>query len=270
VRHKRTVRTIVIAVSILVVVVVGAAWAIIDASKHEAPAPAVAVTPPPPAPQPPLAAPPPAAEPAAAPAPADATTAAPAKAEPAKVEAEPAKPPAAVKEPAKVVAKAPAPAAPPRPAATRPGTAARAEAPAPAEKPAAPPKKKDSVLDFDQGAEDDLAAALGGGAGRSVYVPPKPGAANLPDRLTDGQITEVVRGRVDDLRGCASQSPGGKGTLKVAWTIQPDGIPKDVRSLTPELANSEFARCITGVVKGLRFPRLADPKGQPVTFPFGY
>ena len=56
----------------------------------------------------------------------------------------------------------------------------------------------------------------------------------------------------------------------MAWTIQADGAPKDVRCLTPELANGPFAQCITGVVKGIRFPRLGDPKGQPVTFPFGY
>ena len=43
-----------------------------------------------------------------------------------------------------------------------------------AEKPA--PKKKDGLLDFDQGGEDDLAAALGSGTGgRKVYVPPAAG-----------------------------------------------------------------------------------------------
>ena len=56
----------------------------------------------------------------------------------------------------------------------------------------------------------------------------------------------------------------------MAWTIQADGTPRDVRCLTPELAQGQFAQCIGGVVKGIRFPRIADAKGQPVTFPFGY
>jgi hypothetical protein len=43
-----------------------------------------------------------------------------------------------------------------------------------------------------------------------------------------------------------------------------------VRCLTPDLAQGPFAQCISGVVKGIRFPRIGDPKGQPVTFPFGY
>jgi hypothetical protein len=149
--------------------------------------------------------------------------------------------------------------------------AAAAPAAAPAEKPA--PKKKDSLLDFDAG-EDDLTAALGGSAGRSVYVPPKPGGAAAPDRLSDAQITESVKLHVDALRRCASEQqarePGAKGTLKMAWVIQPDGVPRDVRCLTPDLAQGQFAQCIGAVVKGIRFPRIADAKGQSVTFPFGY
>jgi hypothetical protein len=105
-------------------------------------------------------------------------------------------------------------------------------------------------------------------------VPPKPGGAGAADRLTDAQITESVKLHVDALRRCAGEQqarePGAKGTIKMAWTIQQDGAPKDVRCLTPDLAASPFAQCITGVVKGIRFPRLGDPKGQPVTFPFGF
>jgi predicted Zn finger-like uncharacterized protein len=273
VRHKRTVRTIVIAVAVLAVVVVGAAVAVIKSgvigggTLVAAPPPPVAPPPAPPAPAPsvpsaPLAAAEPATPPPAAP--------------PATPKAEPVAEPPAVKEPPRTAAKpAAAPASPKTPAA-KPPTSARAEAGEPApkpERPAAPAKKKD-VLDFDGGGDDDLAAALGGGgatAGKgSVYVPPKPGAAVLADRLTDGQITETVKGKMDDLKVCMAKPPPGHGALKVAWTIQPDGSPKDVRSLTPELASSEFSRCITGVVRSLRFPKLGDAKGQPVTFPFGY
>jgi predicted Zn finger-like uncharacterized protein len=281
VRHKRTVRNVVTVVVVLVAVAAGAGYGVYTFAGREParpppPAPVAAVPAPAPAPAPAAATPPPpAAAPAATPpppvepAPAAAAAAAPTKAEPPKAEPpppEPAKPAPPPREPVKVAAKPP-PA--PRPALT----AAPKPAPPPAEKPATAPKKKDSVLDFDQGAEDDLTAALGGG-GRSVYVPPKPGGSTASDRLSDAQITESVKLHVDALRRCASEQqarePGAKGTLKMAWTIQPDGAPKDVRCLTPDLAASPFAQCITGVVKGIRFPRIGDPKGQPVTFPFGF
>jgi hypothetical protein len=269
VRHKRTVRTIVLAVVALSVVVVGAAWAVINLGHKEATPPPTVATPAPVA-QPPAA--PPAPPPPAA-------VAEPGKPEPAgePAKAEPVKAPPAP-EPAKAAAKAPPPpaaraATPPAPKAA-PAVAKAEPPPPPPAKPAAPPKKKDSVLDFDQGAEDDLTAALGGTGGRSVYVPPKPGGTSAPDRLTDAQITESVKLHVDALRRCAAEQqarePGAKGTLKMAWTIQQDGAPKDVRCLTPDLATSPFAQCITGVVKGIRFPRLADAKGQLVTFPFGF
>jgi hypothetical protein len=142
--------------------------------------------------------------------------------------------------------------------------------------PAAPAKKKDGLLDFDQGGDDDLAAALGSGSGgRKVYVPPASGAAAAPpDRLSDGQIMESVKLHSDALRRCVSEQqarePGVKGTIKVAWVVQLDGTPRDVRCLTPEFAQGEFAKCMLGVVRAIRFPRVGDPKGQPVTFPFQF
>jgi len=189
----------------------------------------------------------------------------------------------AAPEPAKVAeaapprkAKAPPP-APPRPARPQVAQAAppapRPAAPAAA---AAPAKKKDGLLDFDQGGDDDLAAALGSGSGgRKVYVPPATGAATAaPDRLSDGQIMESVKLHSEALRRCVSEQqarePGVKGTIKVSWVVQQDGVPRDVRCLTPEYAQGEFAKCMIAVVRGIRFGRVGDPKGQPVTFPFQF
>jgi len=293
-RHQRSVRTgvtIGIATALVVGGGAGAAWWFLGRPETR-PAPPVAQAPAPaPAPAP-VPSPPPAAAPApvepsrpdaAAPAGAVATAdpakpelvaAEPAKAEPAKPAPAPAKaePVAAKKAPAPPPAAKAAPAKPPpaKPQVAKAEPAGAAPAPPP-EKPAA--KKKDSLLDFDSG-EDDLTAALGGASNRTVYVPPKPGGTAAPDRLSDAQITESVKLHVDALRRCASEQqarePGAKGTLKMAWTIQADGAPRDVRCLTPELAQGQFAQCIGGVVKGIRFPRIADAKGQPVTFPFGY
>ena len=84
------------------------------------------------------------------------------------------------------------PARPARPPVAQAAPATPAAKPA-AETPAG--KKKDGLLDFDQGGDDDLAAALGSGSGgRKVYVPPAAGTATAaPDRLSDGQIMESVK-----------------------------------------------------------------------------
>jgi len=277
-RHKRTMRTVVLGAVLVVVAAVGGAFAWIQLTARP-PVPVAAVTPPPVTP--PDAAPavpvtpPPIAEGAAA---GNALAAAPAATN--AVAATAPVPAPATPEPAKATEVAPPrkvkapPPAPPRPA--RPQVAQAAPpAPRPAA-PAAPAKKKDGLLDFDQGGDDDLAAALGSGSGgRKVYVPPATGAAAAtPDRLSDGQIMESVKLHSDALRRCVSEQqarePGVKGTIKVAWVVQPDGVPKDVRCLTPEYAQGEFAKCMIAVVRGIRFGRIGDPKGQPVTFPFQF
>jgi hypothetical protein len=175
-------------------------------------------------------------------------------------------------------------AAAPRRAKAPPGAVARpprppvAQAPPPGRPPAEKPvpRKKDGLLDFDQGGDDDLAAALGSGAGgRKVFVPPAAGGPVAPpDRLGDAQILESVKLHADELRRCVTEQqarePGVRGTIRMAWVIQADGTTRDVRCLTPEYAQGEFARCMTGVVGGIRFPGVGDPKGQNVTFPFTF
>jgi hypothetical protein len=273
-RHKRTVRTVVLVAVLAVTVVAGGAFAWVQYGARFfaplAPVPTVPVAVQPPAPQPGIPPAPPAAPEPVAAAATNAVAAAPAPTPPAPIAApEPEKAPE-VAHPKK--AKAPA-ARPARQPVAQAAPAAPAAKPA-AEKPAG--KKKDGLLDFDQGGDDDLAAALGSGSGgRKVYVPPAAGTATAaPDRLGDGQIMESVRLHSDELRRCVSEQqarePGVKGTIKMAWVIQADGSARDVRCLTAEYAQGEFAKCMTGVIRGIRFPRVGDPKGQNVTFPFQF
>ncbi len=44
---------------------------------------------------------------------------------------------------------------------------------------------------------------------------------------------------------------------------------RDVKALPGEYASGPFSSCITGVVKGIKFPRSATA-GQEVTFPFSF
>ena len=154
---------------------------------------------------------------------------------------------------------------------------AAAQPPAPDAKP--PKKGGDSILDFDSGGSDSaLDDALGGGSApagkRSVYVPPaRAGGGTLPDKVSPGEINGAVAQRIEALRKCVSEQkarePDATGTLKMRWIILPDGGVRDVKCVTPEYAQGQFASCLGGVVKSIRFPR-STTTGQEVTFPFNF
>jgi hypothetical protein len=55
----------------------------------------------------------------------------------------------------------------------------------------------------------------------------------------------------------------------MAWVIGGDGTPRDVRCVTPEYASGQFASCIGGIIRNIRFPK-SQTTGQPVTFPFSF
>ena len=153
----------------------------------------------------------------------------------------------------------------------RPERVAKAEPPP---KPAPQPAKKkgSDLLDFDSN-DAALNDALnpGGSSGRSVYVPPAPGGADaLPQRVTDSQVNETIMTRVSALQGCLTDNKSEQsGVLKMRWAIAPDGSVQNLKCISPESANTPFAQCVTGVLKGLRFPKTAQ--GRPeVTFPFKF
>ena len=53
------------------------------------------------------------------------------------------------------------------------------------------------------------------------------------------------------------------------WIINGDGSVRDVKCLTPEYASGQFAQCLGGVVRTIKFPR-STTTGQEVTFPFRF
>jgi predicted Zn finger-like uncharacterized protein len=234
--------------------------------------PAAVQQPPAPAPTPPeaMAAATPPAPPAAAPIekapPAPAAEPAPKPAAEAPRAAEP--PPSQKASPARTVRREP-------PRETRVSQASPAAPPAPAPTPEpAPRKRSGSVLDFESN-DTALDEALGGGSsssGRSVYVPPRPGG-ELPAKLSSAQINEGVAGRIDGLQRCVSEQKSrdadATGTLKMRWLINADGSVRDVKCLTPEYASGQFAQCLAGVVRSIKFPR-STTNGQEVTFPFRF
>ncbi|HEX7489231.1 MAG TPA: AgmX/PglI C-terminal domain-containing protein, partial [Anaeromyxobacteraceae bacterium] len=107
---------------------------------------------------------------------------------------------------------------------------------------------------------------------RSVYVPPAIGS-DLPDSVSQSQIQEAVAGQKNALFRCIEQQrsadPDAHGTLRMRWVIAGDGSVREVRALSDEFARQPVAPCITGVVKGIRFPR-SRTSGQEVVFPFKF
>ncbi|OFX19873.1 MAG: hypothetical protein A2V77_25065 [Anaeromyxobacter sp. RBG_16_69_14] len=123
------------------------------------------------------------------------------------------------------------------------------------------------------GGDDEIEKELGSkGSKRSVYVPPAIGG-DLPDSVSVSQINEAVVGQKSGLVRCIDQQkaadPDTRGTLKVRWIISGDGGVRDVRLASDEFARQPIARCITAVVKGIRFPR-SRTSGQEVVFPFKF
>ena len=238
------------------------------AAVAQPPPPALAAAPVPAAEPAPAAPPPPPAAAAAPPAPVAAPEPAPPAPEPAvpAVAAPAAPPPAPAKE---------KPARPVHPKPPPPKQVARASPPPPPAEPPPAKKKKDSLLDFDSGSSDSaLDEALGGKPARSVYVPPAPGgAAGLPQTVSDSQVTETILGHVSVLQQCVQEQKARQqdatGTLRMRWSLTPDGSVQNVKCLTPEYATSPFAQCLTGALKGIRFPRSASGR-QDVTFPIKF
>jgi hypothetical protein len=120
--------------------------------------------------------------------------------------------------------------------------------------------------------ETAVATAQPRNASSAVYVPPAPGG-DLPEGVSPAQINETVKGSISSLRSCIdeqrSADPSAKGTLKLRWTIAGDGTVKDVRNLSPEFEGKPISRCISGVVRDIRFPS-SRTSGQEVVFPFKF
>jgi predicted Zn finger-like uncharacterized protein len=209
----------------------------------------------------------------ATPPPAAATAPAPAPAAPPVAAPTPAREPPAAKPSRRAAAEA-APPRPPRRSGSQRVASAERAAPAPTPEAEPPPRRKpggDPLLDV--GGEDDLEKELGGKpAKRSVYVPPAIGS-DLPDSISQSQIQEAVAGQKSALLRCIEQQraadPEARGTLRLRWLIVGDGSVRDVRVLSDEFSRQPVAPCISGVVKGIRFPR-SRTTGQEVVFPFKF
>ena len=109
--------------------------------------------------------------------------------------------------------------------------------------------------------------------GDSVYVPPPPGSADIPERLGSSDIMSVVLSNKPAIQKCGheqkAKDPGVSGKLVVRWTVKTNGRTSNVAVLTDEFRSTYIASCITGLVKSWKFP-AHRVQGDPVDFPFTF
>jgi hypothetical protein len=91
--------------------------------------------------------------------------------------------------------------------------------------------------------------------------------------VSDPQLIEAVVSRKPALAACVAEQkaadPSVGGTLMLRWSISPDGAARDVKNLSAEYARQPIVQCISGVVKGTRFPK--SRLGREVEgFPFKF
>jgi hypothetical protein len=153
------------------------------------------------------------------------------------------------------------------------------------EAPPPPPKKKSGGNDaFDAifGGGDDSSSGSsgssdnGGGSSRrhsSVYVPPAPGQADIPDTLEQSDIMKVVLDNKPSIVKCVNEQkardPSLSGRLVMRWTILASGRTSGVAVRTDEFKRTHMATCIAGLIRGWKFPRHRT-QGEPIDFPFTF
>ena len=95
--------------------------------------------------------------------------------------------------------------------------------------------------------------------------------ARVQGSLSRGEVLAVLNRAIGRIQRCYERSltanPNLSGRIAFSWTIRPNGSVGGVRETSSTLGNPAVSTCISGVIRGLRFPR---PTGGPVevTFPF--
>src|SRR5262249_16412861 len=116
----------------------------------------------------------------------------------------------------------------------------------------------------------------GGGEKKKTgpYIPDAPGAgADVKESLGQGDIMQVVLQNKPKIADCVQQQkakqPGSGGKLVMKWTVLTSGKVTNVQAATEELKGAPIASCLTGVIKGMSFPKH-KVQGEPISFPFTF
>lgn len=92
-------------------------------------------------------------------------------------------------------------------------------------------------------------------------------ARHLPSRLTESDITNVLRQNQPSIEACIDRAlPDEEGTLQVEMMIQPSGHPMHIR-ISPWWQGTEIESCVVHAIRKWQFPAFHGPS-MTVDFPF--
>ena len=132
----------------------------------------------------------------------------------------------------------------------------------------------DEVFGGDSGSSKSTSKGSDSGSkgSKGGYIPPAPGG-DVPERLGNSDVMQVVRAHIPELKTCTLEqkrkSPNLSGTLVMRWTILPSGRTTSVQVRTDEFKSTYLAGCISGLVKSWSFPKHRV-QGDPIDFPFNF
>jgi predicted Zn finger-like uncharacterized protein len=117
-------------------------------------------------------------------------------------------------------------------------------------------------------------AAKSGSKPHSVYIPPPPGQADLPQALSQSQIMETVVQHKGSFAKCVQEQKkrdaSSTGTLVMRWKIRPDGHTADVVSKGGDYQDSPLAACLKNQITRMHFGGYRGPQMAPIDFPFNF
>ena len=93
-----------------------------------------------------------------------------------------------------------------------------------------------------------------------------------PDpELDPGAVAKYVRSQVPNVKACYESAlkidPTLVGRIDTHWTIDADGVPRDVAVASGSMQGSGVADCVRALIEGWRFPKPAG-RSIEVSFPF--
>lgn len=94
---------------------------------------------------------------------------------------------------------------------------------------------------------------------RAVAAGPAPAAQEEVDELDPGKIVFAMRGSEVDFRKCFFRKPSARGTVRVRWRTNDEGVPQNPEVVRSTIRTEAVESCLLERVADLRFGRLERP-----------
>lgn len=114
-------------------------------------------------------------------------------------------------------------------------------------------------------------AACGGSTQEAAPPPESPARAAVVEELAPLEPSKIIfamGGIENDFRKCFFRNPRDRGTLRVRWQADTDGVAHDATIVESTLETPAIEECLLGRVNELRFGRLERPAHGEWVFVF--